>query len=293
MKLGLSTIGWLLLCFTICTLVLCVVDPSELSADEPQATALPSDSSPPAALPPTELPPGELGRVIALGREIVENTKDHPLSQAYVGNALNCTSCHLDNGTHPQAASFIGVATAYPAWSPREKRVVTLEDRLLNCFMRSQNGTRPPLGSEVSVAVAAYITWLSTGQPIRQNPNFSLGPNHTPALSPPTGVSASGDIDRGKTLYADHCADCHGDKGLGSEDGPPLWGDQSYNAGAGLSRVPKLAAWLKVAMPLDDAYLTEQEAFDIAAFVNSHQRPKFKLEEHLPTPERLGEYNSQ
>lgn len=288
MKLTIPIFSWLLIYLAACTAVPCALYVNTLSADEPQASVS----------PPTELPAGELGRVIALGREIVENTKDHPLSKVYVGNALNCTSCHLDNGTHPQAASFIGVATAYPAWSPRESRVVTLEDRLLNCFMRSQNGTRPPLGSEVSVAIAAYITWLSTGQPIRQNPDFSLGPNHTPALSPPDGTTANrdgakGDINRGKALFADHCADCHGDKGLGSEDGPPVWGDQSYNHGAGLSRVPKLAAWLKVAMPLDDAFLTEQEAFDIAAFVNSHQRPKFKLEKHLPQPERLGEYNSQ
>ncbi|MEZ6079189.1 MAG: hypothetical protein R3C56_27020 [Pirellulaceae bacterium] len=62
-----------------------------------------------------------MGRVIELGREIVEHTQDHPLSKPYVGNSLNCTSCHLDAGRHPHAASFIGVATAYPAWSPREK----------------------------------------------------------------------------------------------------------------------------------------------------------------------------
>ncbi len=67
----------------------------------------------------------------------------------------------------------------------------------------------------------------------------------------------------------------------------------SYNDGAGLARVDKLAAWLKVAMPLDDPYLTDQQALDIAAFVNSQPRPKFVLEEHLPKPGRLGEYNSE
>src|SRR5690606_32935676 len=97
------------------------------------------------------LPEGELGRVIELGREIIENTNTHPLSQPFVGNALTCQSCHLDAGTDPKAASFLGVATAYPAWSPRENRVITLEDRVLNCFMRSMNGIRPPNGSEVSV----------------------------------------------------------------------------------------------------------------------------------------------
>jgi len=237
-----------------------------------------------------ELPPGELGRVVALGKEIIENTGKHPLSKSYVGNALTCSSCHLDAGTDPQAASFLGVATAYPAWSPREKRVITLEDRVLNCFMRSLNGIRPPNGSEVSVAMTTYITWLSSGERLKMNPQAPLGPKHVQPLS--IDVSKA-DVKRGKTLYADHCAVCHGDDGMGTDDGPPVWGEKSYNDGAGLSRIDKLAAWLKVAMPLDDPYLTEQEALDIAAFVNSKPRPKFVLEEHLPKPERLGEYNSE
>ncbi|MEX2358023.1 MAG: c-type cytochrome, partial [Pirellulaceae bacterium] len=91
----------------------------------------------------------------------------------------------------------------------------------------------------------------------------------------------------------EHCGSCHGDDGLGSPDGPPVWGDGSFNAGAGLSRNDKLAAWLKVAMPLDDPYLSEQQALDIAAFINSNPRPKFVLQEHLPKAEKLGEYNSE
>lgn len=46
-------------------------------------------------------------------------------------------------------------------------------------------------------------------------------------------------------------------------------------------------------MPLDDATLSDQEAIDIAAFVNRHERPKFRLEDHLPTPASLGEYNAE
>ena len=240
--------------------------------------------------PKEELPPGELGRVVAMGKEIIENTGKHPLSKSYVGNALTCSSCHLDAGTDPQAATFLGVATAYPAWAPREKRVITLEDRVLNCFMRSLNGVRPPNGSEVSVAMTTYITWLSSGERLKMNPKAPLGPKHVQPLSVDV---FSADVKRGETVYADHCAACHGDDGLGGDDGPPVWGDQSYNDGAGLSRLDKLAAWLKVAMPLDDPYLTEQEALDVAVFVNSQPRPKFVLEDHLPKPERLGEYNSE
>ncbi|OYP28273.1 c-type cytochrome [Rhodopirellula sp. MGV] len=226
--------------------------------------------------------------LVELGESIVAQTSEHPLSKRYVGNRLNCTSCHLENGRHSEAASFIGIATAYPAWSPREKRVITLQDRVLNCFMRSENGTRPPQGSLVSIAITTYITSLSEGLPIKMNPNRPLGPN---AVKPLPNTIGKADPARGKQLYEIHCASCHGDDGLGNDDEPPVWGDQSYNDGAGMSRNEKLAAWLKVAMPLDDAILTDQESADIAAYVNEHSRPRFELSSHLPPPDQSGIYN--
>ncbi|MGC1272074.1 MAG: c-type cytochrome [Planctomycetaceae bacterium] len=243
------------------------------------AWTLSANGQPPTAAPPKELPSGRLGEVVSLGRDIVERTNEHPLTKDLVGNDLTCSSCHLDAGTDPNAATFLGVAAAYPAWSPREKRVITLEDRILNCFMRSMNGTRPENGSEASVAMAAYLTWLSQGRPLRMNDKAPLGPN---AVTPITLDASRGDKRRGESLYADRCAECHGDDGLGREDGPPVWGPRSYNDGAGLTKVGKLASWLKVAMPLGDPNLTDQEALDVAAFVNAHERPKFVLEEHLP-----------
>lgn len=224
-----------------------------------------SSSSPP-------YPPGELGEVVRLGESLVNTTNEHPLSKPFVGNSLKCTSCHLDAGRHKKAGSFIGVAAAYPAYSPREKSVITLEDRILNCFIRSQNGTRPPNGSKVPVAIAAYISWLSEGTPLKMNPAKPLGPNHMTLLTEPPKPPS---VDRGESLYMDRCASCHSDDGLGSDEGPPVWGDQSFNDGAGLAGVQKMASWLQVAMPLDDADLTDQEAYDIAAYVNSHNRPNF------------------
>lgn len=244
-------------------------DPASLSGSaKPQV----SDAKP-ALATSAQYPPGPLGEVVRLGETLVRETHTHPLSRPFVGNTLNCTSCHLDAGMHSQAASFIGVAAAYPAYSPRENGVITLEDRILNCFIRSQNGIRPPHGGTVSVAIAAYITWLSQGTTIAMNPSQPLGPNRITMLDP---EKYEPDISRGKKLYANRCADCHAADGRGNDSGPPVWGENSYNDGAGLTKVPKLASWLKVAMPLDDATLTEQEAFDIAAFVNSHTRPGFQ-----------------
>lgn len=231
----------------------------------------------------------KLAEVVKLGEAIVENTTTHPMSKQYVGNALNCTRCHLDNGRHEKAGTFLGTATAYPAWSPREKRVITLEDRVLNCFMRSCNGIRPPLGSEVSVAVTAYITSLSQGQPLRMNSKRPVGPGAIKLLAVKPDQA---DIKRGESLYTSRCAECHQTDGQGDKDNPPVWGERSYNDGAGLSSLENLAAWLKVAMPLDDTNLTDQQALDIAAYVNSHKRPHFELSQHLPAKEKLGEYNA-
>lgn len=252
-----------LLVLTIFSITAFYLDESELDG---------AIANPLAAAQKDDYPPGELGKVVRLGEQLVKETDQHPLTKPFVGNSLKCTSCHLDAGRHPRAGSFIGVAAAYPAYSPREETVITLEDRILNCFIRSQNGTRPANGSKVPVAIAAYITWLSQGTPLKMNSAQPLGPNHLEMLNE---QNVAPNKERGKTLYADLCASCHLDNGSGSPDGPPVWGNDSFNDGAGLSKVPKMAAWLKVAMPLDDANLTDQEAFDIAAYVNSNVRPKF------------------
>ena len=155
--------------------------------------------------------------------------------------------------------------------------------------MRSCNGTRPPLGSEVSVAVTTYITSLSQDMPILMNPKRPIGPGAVKQLS----LNADqADIRRGASLYASRCAECHQKDGQGDKDNPPVWGDRSYNDGAGLSSVENLAAWLKVAMPLDETDLTDVQAIDVATYVNAQKRPHFDLSQHLPVKERLGEYNA-
>lgn len=227
---------------------------------------------------PNAYPPGKLGEVVRLGEQVVMRTAEHPLSKEFVGNQLNCTSCHLNGGRDRHAATFVGVASAYPAWAPREQKVITLEDRILNCFIRSQNGTRPPNGGELSVALTAYISWLSEGYKIKLNAEKSLGPNRLQMLDLGDN-SANADkglsIQRGKRLYESRCADCHLEDGSGGE-GPPVWGPQSFNSGAGMAKVDKLASWLKVAMPPGETDLKDGEAVDIAAYVNSQPRPTFK-----------------
>ncbi|HUW37206.1 MAG TPA: c-type cytochrome [Rhodocyclaceae bacterium] len=157
-------------------------------------------------------------------------------------------------------------------------QIITLEDRNLNCFMRSMNGVRPPNGSEVSVAIATYITWLSEGYPIKMSLKDPFGPNSRTSLKidPVTA-----DMRHGKTLYASTCADCHGQDAAGVGESPPLWGAKSYNSGEGLAQNLKLATYLKYTMPLGNPSLSDKDALDLAAYVNAQPRPKFVLEEHL------------
>jgi thiosulfate dehydrogenase len=151
--------------------------------------------------------------------------------------------------------------------------------------MRSMHGVRPPNGSKPAVAITAYLTWLSAGEPLRQNAAAPLGPRSYKKLP---ADPAQVDVARGAQVYAKRCAGCHGEDGQGV---PPVWGPRSYNAGAGLAEVPKLAGWLAVAMPPDER-LSEVDAVDVAAFVNTHPRPEFVLKDHLPGP-KGGVYNSE
>ena len=245
----------------------------------PLLTMLALAASPPStSLPqaPTKLPDGELGEMVKLGKTLFEETGTHPLTRELVGNALSCASCHPGAGARPRGSTMIGAAAAYPAWSPREKAVITLEDRVANCFMRSLNGVRPPAGSKASMAITAYITWLSTGTPIGMNATGPYGPNALPKLNVDTSKPS---VEAGRTTFEAKCATCHGSDGQGD---PTVWGPRSYNAGAGLAQVPRLASWLRVEMPPDGPPLTDEEAVNVAGFVDSHPRPDFVLRDHLP-----------
>lgn len=261
------------------------VPPAAAIASNEQAHATPavptSNTSTITGAVPANLPEGTLGDLVKLGQDIVANTDTHPASKQYVGNKMACTSCHLKDGQDPRGGTFIGLASAYPAYAPREKKVITVEDRIANCYMRSMNGIRPPIDSEAVAAVAAYITWLSEGVPIKMNPKASLGPNAVKQLKLDPKTAS---VENGKAVFAGKCAACHGPEGQGNPNIAPLWGKDSYNSGAGMAQNPRLASWIKVSMPFGNPTLKDQEALDVAAFVNSHDRPKFVLAQHLGKP---------
>jgi thiosulfate dehydrogenase len=216
-----------------------------------------------------------LAAQVLLGLQLMQETPAR--AAAYVGNGLTCQNCHLNAGQREGALPLVGVAGLFPEYRARDGRLVSLEDRVRGCFLRSMNGTAPPYDSPELLALSAYITWISEGQPVGEAPAFR-GRNVIPreARLP----IAELDPARGRQLYAHHCTACHGADGQGVDIGVakpgPLWGPASWNDGAGAARVYTLAGFIRHAMPLSaPGLLTDAEAQHVAAYVNSQPRPSY------------------
>ena len=230
------------------------------------------------APPPEEsLPAGPDGDAIRRGRAIFDNPGKE--AAAYVGNAMACRNCHLDAGRRPFAAPMWAAWVAYPKYRSKNGRVVTMEERIRDCFLYSMNapaapsGGPPPPGSAVLTDLQAYFHWLATGAPTGRD---LPGAGFRPVPPPAEGY----DRMRGRAVYGEKCASCHGANGEGLKDGegtvlvPPLWGPESYNWGAGMARLDRAAPFIRENMPQGgERTLTVREAWDVAAWIDSQERP--------------------
>lgn len=215
---------------------------------------------------PDTIPSGLRGEQIRMGYEMVVHTQRY--ARRYVGNKLNCTNCHLDAGLNPNAASFVGLSTQYPEYGARAGRTVTLAERINQCFERSLNGKALPPDSSKLQAVIAYIEWLSQNVPSGSRVAWRGIPRLAQTRTP--------DPVKGKAVFSKKCFFCHGTDGQGTMAGPPLWGTGSYSIAAAMARVSVLASFIKGNMPRGWGWtVTDQEAFDLAAYINSQPRPDF------------------
>lgn len=216
-----------------------------------------------------ELPQDKYGELVRYGYRIFTNTSEY--ARRYTGNALACSSCHLDAGRRAYASPMWAAWGMYPAYLKKNDRVNTFEERLQQCFRFSLNGIPPPIDSPEIRALVAYAQWLAGGKPAGVE---------LPGRGFPTIVRTGSDPNpmRGKAVYASRCAACHGDNGEGQKISggkymnPPLWGMHSYNKGAGFHQVELLAGFVKANMPLGKADLSDQEALDVAAWVDLQER---------------------
>jgi thiosulfate dehydrogenase len=220
---------------------------------------------------PATIPEGPLGDSIRLGLRVFNDTPKN--AAAYVGNKMSCGHCHIESGTVAGGIPLVGVPGMFPVYRDREKEVVTFEERIEQCFQRSEHGHRVPNDNPIMVGLVAYAQWLSKDQ-VTGRPFPGRGLVRLPELN--------GDRERGSQIYELQCALCHGADGAGKPNAiPALWGPTAYDDGAGMNDVAKMAAFVQHNMPqTDPGSLTPQEAYDVAAFINSKPHEKFLINEH-------------
>ena len=200
------------------------------------------------------------------GRAILANTRDS--LPAHVGNKLRCVSCHMGDGLKPNQMPYVGVYARFPQYRPRSATVEIIEDRINDCFERSMNGKALARDSRPMRDIVAYLAFLSYGVPV----GSQVEGQGIPRIDP-----VPVDTTRGREVFTASCTICHGVDGQGTNAAPPLWGPSSYNIGAGMARVRTAAAFIHQAMPFDKpGTLTPQQAYDVAAYINSRPRPDFK-----------------
>ncbi len=219
--------------------------------------------------------------LIAYGRDLVARTEDYfgvnGLVKPASINGLNCQNCHLDAGSKAFGNNYFAVESTYPQMRARSGALETIPKRINDCFQRSLNGAPLDTNSREMRAMVAYMKWLGTGIPKGQKPK-GVGLVEVPFLNRPADPAL------GEKVYVAKCASCHGTDGQGlpipssARDYPPLWGERSYNEAAGLFRMSRFAGYVKTNMPFGASYqnpqLTDEEAWDVAAYVNSQPRPK-------------------
>lgn len=242
----------------------------------------------------SKLPDDHYGRLARYGKDLTDRTFAHIGPQAknpamrYAGNNLACSSCHQASATKAFAMPWVGVHASFPQYRAREDEVSTVEERINGCMERSMAGKPLPLDSTELKAFMTYIHFLSKDVPTGAKVEGQ-------GLPPFKAPNRRADTVAGGQVYAAKCAVCHGTEGQGLRTGapgegytfPPLWGADSFNNGAGMGRLLFASAFIKTNMPLGAQHgqpqLSDDEAYDVAAFMLSHPRPqKANLERDFP-----------
>lgn len=239
----------------------------------------------------TDIPDNDLGERIKYGYQLVTNTNKivGPLSKTptmrFAGNNLNCTNCHLNSGRKIGSGSFVGITSRFPQFRGRENKIGTLAERINGCFERSMNGKALDENSKEMQSMIAYMSWLSKDVPEEIEKKHKGYVN----INIPT---VKADVSKGKALYDIKCIHCHQENGVGMKNAgdeftgylyPPLGGEDTYNDGAGMNRVITAAQFIKGNMPFGATYdapqVTDEEAYNLAAYINTFTRPEKRNKE--------------
>ena len=250
----------------------------------------------------TSLDDSRLSKDIRWGYKLFTNTPVE--AKAFTPSRMSCANCHLNAGQRERSLPLVAVAAMFPEYNRRSGRLYSLNDRIVDCFWRSENATGtleeggsgarveeqlPSPTSKEVLAIAAYITWLAKGSTVGTNPPWR-GQNTIAAgaLVPVAKL----DRQKGEAIFLERCTSCHGADGQGVAVGDkkpgPLWGPDSWNDGAGAARVYTLAGIVRYSMPyLNPGSLTDEEAQQVAAFINAKPRPAFPYKQTDYLTEKL------
>jgi thiosulfate dehydrogenase len=199
---------------------------------------------------------------------------------------MNCQNCHLEAGSKIWGNNYSAVFSTYPKYRPRSGRVEDIYKRINDCLERSLNGKPLMKESKEMQAIKSYIEYIGKDVKKGVKPDGS-GIIDLKFLDRPANPVA------GKVIYASKCKSCHQTNGGGllAKDKieytyPPLWGKNSYNQGAGLYRIGRFAGYIKNNMPQGATFskpiLSDEEAWDLAAYINSQARPTKDLSADWP-----------
>jgi len=228
----------------------------------------------------SELTGSENDRLIKYGRALVANTAYYfgPKGTiAHKSNGMNCQNCHLNAGTKLFGNNFSLSAIGYPRFKERSGTVETMVKKIEDCFERSMNGTRIDSNGREMKAFLVYLRWIGKNVKKGTKPEGS-GIEELAFLDRPA------DTAKGRAVFVSKCQTCHQKDGQGILNAggwgytyPPLWGEHSYNIGASIYRLSKFAGYVKSNMPFGADHkheqLSNEQAWDVAAFVNSQQHP--------------------
>jgi thiosulfate dehydrogenase len=225
-------------------------------------------------------------RLVAHTAELLGPDQPDP-DRRYISSRLNCGSCHLATGTEPGTLTLLQTDEHFPRFSGRAGAMTDIEDRINECMQRSMNGKPLPMDSPEMIAIASFLRAL--GAQYQATGAGQKRADEPPAFKTPNRAA---DLVKGDDVFARRCSTCHGMDGQGllaaanRNKGylfPPLWGPDSFNNGAGMHRVLTAARFIKAKMPLGEADLTDDQAFDVAAYINSKPRPQMAhLERDYP-----------
>ena len=226
---------------------------------------------------------------VEYGKELIAHTSKYlgpKGSVLQISNGLNCQNCHLQAGTAVFGNNYGSVASLYPKFRARSGAVEDIYKRVNDCFERSLDGrVLDTTGKEIQ-AIVAYINFIGSNVEKGKKAEGS-------GFKDLAYLDRAADVEKGLTVYTGKCQSCHQANGEGVFNInkteftlPALWGNNSFNDGAGLYRLSNFAKYVKYNMPLGVTYqnpqLSDEEAWDVAAYILSQPRPHMKVAKDWP-----------